>query len=87
MWGCADMRVNLPYIMRDTDRHGNERVYLRKSGKKVRLRSAPGTPEFVQEYNQALGNAREKHGAAHIKGGSFRWLVVQYSCWLCSRSQ
>jgi integrase len=48
------MGMKIKYISQDVDRHGNVRVYFRKSGKKVRLRAPVGTPEFFEEYRQAL---------------------------------
>ncbi len=78
MMECEKMKVNLPYIMRDFDRHGNERVYLRMNGKKTRLRAKPDTPEFFLEYNQAIGNISKSRGAKSIKFGSFRYLCVRY---------
>lgn len=78
MWGTADVKVNLPYLMRDTDRHGNERIYLRKSGKKVRLKAKPGTPEFFSEYEQALNKYTETGVRPQIKSGCFRALCVGY---------
>lgn len=49
------VRVSLKYLVEDVDRHGNVRVYLRKPGQlKVRLRAKIGSPEFIEEYRQAL---------------------------------
>lgn len=79
MWGCAEMKIDLPYLMRDKDRHGNERFYVRKSGqRKVRLREDPGTPEFLAEYHKALGNPTKKSGSERIKPGSLRHLCMEY---------
>ena len=30
--------LDLKYLVKDTDRHGNERVYFRRHGRKVRIR-------------------------------------------------
>ena len=46
--------VELKYIVEDVDRHGNVRVYLRRHGKKIRLRETPGTDAFFEEYREAL---------------------------------
>jgi hypothetical protein len=40
--------------MTDWDRHGNERLYVRRCGRKVRIRAKPGTQEFAQSYAEAL---------------------------------
>lgn len=45
----------MKYLMSDTDRHGNTRVYVRRPGsRKIRIRSAPGTLAFDREYLQAV---------------------------------
>jgi hypothetical protein len=48
------MRLNLPYLMTDRDRHGNERVFVRRFGRKIRIRAQPGTTVFVNAYTAAL---------------------------------
>lgn len=56
--------MHLKWVVEDTDRHGNVRVYFRRNGKKTRLLSTPGTPEFDAEYQQALADKRiERQGA------------------------
>jgi hypothetical protein len=47
--------VHFPYVHRDVDRHGNVRLYFRRAASqpKIRLRSAPGTSEFIIEYERA----------------------------------
>jgi integrase len=76
--------VNLRYTYEDTDRHGNVRIYVRKRGMtKARLRSKPGTPEFLEEYRSALaGNllvsGNRKPGSVAAAKGTLRWLCQQY---------
>src|SRR3954451_9918822 len=48
------MKIDLPYIVSDKDRRGNRRLYVRRFGKKVRLRAKPHTMAFMQEYNDGL---------------------------------
>jgi hypothetical protein len=39
--------IDLPFVIADTDRHGNVRYYFRRRPeKKVRLRGKPGSAEF-----------------------------------------
>jgi hypothetical protein len=38
----------------DWDRHGNRRVYVRRNGKKIRIREPQGTPEFFEAYWKAV---------------------------------
>lgn len=73
----------LKYVVEDTDRHGNVRVYLRKPGhSKVRLKSQPGTQEFLDEYRAALHGAMPKEHVSPIdrrgNKGTFKWLCEQY---------
>ena len=39
----TNMETNLPYLERDKDRHGNPRIYVRRNGKRVRIREQEGT--------------------------------------------
>ena len=48
------MRLDLPYLMADTDRHGNERLFVRRFGRKIQLREKPGTAAFASAYSTAL---------------------------------
>ena len=48
------MRIDLPYLMPDYDRHGNLRIYVRRNGRKIRLREKPGTDAFAQAYSDAV---------------------------------
>jgi hypothetical protein len=75
----------LKYLVEDMDRHGNVRLYVRRAGqKKIRLRSKPGTDEFLLECRQALKgkaadeNKRRVIGKTALKSGSFHWLCTQY---------
>ncbi|MGC1862816.1 MAG: site-specific integrase [Methylocystis sp.] len=71
-------KIELPHIMRDKDRHGNVRVYVRIVGKpKVRLKDQPGSPAFLKAYTAALDalkKDKEPVEAVHTLG----WLVKQF---------
>lgn len=76
--GTRDYR----FLVEDTDRHGNVRIYFRRRGQpKVRLSAAPGTPEFDIEYliafNREPPASKETLHAADTKG-TLRWLCHQY---------
>ena len=77
------MKLALRYLFQDRDRHGNERLYVRRNGRKIRIKERWGTPEFLDAYRNALATtelpkvASMRRGAA-AKVGSFRWLVEQY---------
>ena len=46
--------IELKFLIEDTDRHGNVRVYFRRHGRKTRIRETPGTEEFMVAYRAAL---------------------------------
>jgi integrase len=48
------METDLPYLERDEDRHGNPRVYVRRHGKRIRIKAAEGTVAFAMAYSDAM---------------------------------
>lgn len=75
------MKIGIRYVVEDTDRHGNVRVYLRKPGlPKTRLPAPTGSPEFWEAYHKALASpvpeAKPKPG--ELAKGSMRWLAGEY---------
>lgn len=70
------------FLSEEIDRHKKrKRMYFRRAGKRVRLRSEPGTPEFDEEYRAALlGLARDNKQPRLMPpaGGSLAWLVSKY---------
>lgn len=79
------LRFDFPYLMEDTDRHGNARVYVRRKGRpKVRVHALKGTPAFAKAYVEAL-DVMEGRKAAPDKRDyrlaperSLGWLATQY---------
>ena len=79
------METDLPYLSRDSDRHGNLRIYVRRNGKRIRIREKESTVAFAKAYSEAvekLGEPRSKRGAGpmlptHPKG-SLGWLGAEY---------
>jgi site-specific recombinase XerD len=88
MLSAARMKfsVEFPYVHRDVDRHGNERLYFRRRmGEiKIRLREKPGTVAFAGEYaavrarTEGIDAAAGESVAARPKAGTFRWLCAAY---------
>lgn len=76
----ACMRVKLKFVHEDVDRHGNVRVYFwRKGGRKVRLREPPGSPAFMERYNELVaGDGKATAAAPAIAPNSLRWLMTRY---------
>jgi integrase len=78
------METDLPYLSRDPDRHGNDRIYVRRNGKRIRIRQKEGTPEFAAAYATAVerlgGPARQGQpvvATPHAKG-TLGWLGALY---------
>ena len=76
------MKIDLPYLMQDMDRHGNFRLYVRrKNVGKVRLKLMPGSPKFMDEYKAALDRLSEQPKKAPDKAqhvGTLGWLSEQF---------
>lgn len=77
--------MNLPFLSTETDRHGNVRIYVRKYGRRIRLREAPGTPEFARAYASALERLAapvepldSRPARTEPKANTFGWLALQY---------
>ncbi len=74
------VKIGLVHVVRDTDRHGNDRYYFRFKGqRKLRLPGVPGSQEFMEVYQDALKRWRPKPGDLHrVSEGSFAWLCHSY---------
>lgn len=80
----TDMRTDLPYLSSEPDRHGNVRLYVRRNGKRIRLRETEGTSAFVKAYGEAVQQLELRTPATigvaptmHPKG-TLGWLGAQY---------
>lgn len=78
------MKTDLPYLVRDEDRHGNGRIYVRRHGKKIRLRAPEGAPAFARAYSDALERLEIKprgNGVPALTAhpdGSLGWLGAKF---------
>ena len=52
--------LDLKYLVSDTDRHGTVRVYVRRRGRKVRIRDLATVEEFMTAYRAALESGSPK---------------------------
>jgi hypothetical protein len=71
-------RPRPPYLSRETTRHGRSVWYVRRDGKRIRIKAGYGTPEFDAEYQTALATnqpAKEARTAA----GTLAWLIQMLS--------
>lgn len=74
-------------LVKDTDRHGNDRYYFRRKGfPKVRLREPFNSPAFLEELRcaqlgipyQALVAPKPAQSGPQTRIGSLRWLSLEY---------
>jgi integrase len=70
-------RPRPPFISREVTRHGRPVWYVRRNGKRIRLRAEYGTPEFEAEYQAALARS-PKPQKGEVAGGTLAWLVERY---------
>jgi integrase len=81
---CRMKMRRMKYVVEDTDRHGNVRIYYRRPGQqKVRLRGPVGSPEFLIDYQRAADAITSSATAMTPKvekdrTGTLRWLCTQY---------
>lgn len=77
------VKLNLPYLSMETDRHGNDRLYVRRNGRRIRIKGQVGTPGFARAYGEALEalatppapTAPKASGPAH---GTLGWLAERF---------
>lgn len=76
----AMVRMKLPYVVSDVDRHGNVRYYFRRRpDPKVRLPGRPFSPEFMEAYEAAKAReTRIEPARAHRVKGTFAWACQGY---------
>jgi integrase len=77
--------INLPYVISDTDRHGNRRYYFRRrekgstTARKIRLRGLPGSKEFMEAYQAATAGSQPKAKVAPTaQKGTFGYVCQRY---------
>lgn len=75
------VKINIPYVVADRDRHGNVRLYYWRKGRpKIRLRAELGTAAFMAEVEaaRAASEAAAPKSAREIAPASFRALCLDY---------
>jgi integrase len=70
-------RPRPPFLSRELTRHGRAVWYVRRNGKRIRIRAAFGTPEFDAEYQAALSSAPLPQ-KGEPAAGTLGWLVARY---------
>ena len=79
----GEMKIDLPHLSEERDRHGNSRLYVRRNGRRIRLRVARNDPGFLDAYQAALESLADYgHLAYAVKKiavrGSLGWLAALY---------
>lgn len=78
------VKLDLPYLSAETDRNGKDRLYVRRNGRRVRIREAPGTAAFARAYAEAVDSLNSitspddtprDDRPAH---GTLGWLALTY---------
>lgn len=80
------METDLPYLSREPDRHGNDRIYVRRNGKRIRIKEQEGTTAFVKAYDRAIDRLGEPPSKRRkptsdlptYPRDTLGWLGVQY---------
>ena len=68
-------RPRPPFLSREVSRHGKPVWYLRRNGKRIRLRPEFGTPEFDAEYQAALATCQPPREDSTTAAGTLAWLI------------
>jgi hypothetical protein len=71
-------RPRPPYLSREVTRHGRAVWYVRRGGKRIRLKTDYGTPGFDAEYQTALTNTPQLPRNIEPAAGTLAWLVERY---------
>jgi integrase len=67
-------RPRPPFLSRELSRHGRAVWYVRRSGKRIRIRAEYGTLEFTAEYQMALAT-HQPPAEARTTAGTLAWLI------------
>jgi integrase len=80
----AEMKIDLPHLSEEPDRHGNTRLYVRRHGRRIRLRVGPHEDGFLDAYKKALELLADVRPASPppvkkiAARGSLGWLATLY---------
>lgn len=81
------MEVDLRYLSEEKSRHGKRVLYARRNGKRIRLKHPASSPEFLDEYRQAVRalfstepatRKTEPEQSIPFAPKTFGWLVERY---------
>jgi integrase len=66
------------FLSHERTRHGNPVWYVRRKGKRIRIKAAYGTPEFDAEYHAALATPAKRPEKGAPAAGTLSWLIDRY---------
>jgi len=79
------MLVRYKFVSIERDRHGNDRVYFRRDGRRIRMTEVPGSPDFATRYAALMAQfesgtlpALTSAGPALVREGTLTWLFNRY---------
>jgi integrase len=68
-------RPRPPYLSHERTRHGKPVWYVRRDGKRIRIKGEFGTPEFAAEYQAAIAMAPQRPQRGAHTAGTLGWLI------------
>jgi integrase len=71
-------RPRPPYLSLERTRHCKSVWYVRRNGRRIRIRAPFGTPEFEAEYQAARSLALTPAGKNGVGEGTLAWLIERY---------
>ena len=71
-------RPRPPFLSREVSRHGRAVWYVRRDGKRIRLKAEYGTPEFDAEYQAAIAMPSQRPAKGEHSAGTVGWLIERY---------
>lgn len=78
------VKLVLPYLSPEMDRHGNARLYVRRYGRRIRMKESPGSPAFAAAYTAALDELAQpkpldsRPRPQRDPAGTLGWLAQRY---------
>ena len=79
------MAIKFRYLQHYKDRYGNDWAYVRRNGRKIRIKESIGSPGFARAYSVALhqlnsppGPIQQPNQKDHTQPGTLGWLAAQY---------
>lgn len=78
------LKLDFPFLSSDPDRHGNERLYVRRNGRRIRIKEKPGTQAFAKAYATALevlaqpAPTEGRPSPITAAKGTLGWLAAKY---------